>query len=170
MISGLSAQERPVLNDSIVRNFVENLEAMDTAFSDIIAEEDFSGFAESMDEFQGSLAGFLYEGGVDFPAFRTAFIRVKSVRAPSVERVFSDFGLGQKGIEVFFVITLGMTIGFMETEIENALSNIANSPDLSEELAALKGIQDKLAMMRSLIQPDDMAVLDKNMDMFFELF
>jgi hypothetical protein len=173
-VPGLQAQERPVLNASIVQNFIDNLETMDEAFSDIEEEEDFLGFTNKMNEFQGSLAAYLYGGDDSFPAFRTAFIQVKSVRAPSVERVFSTFGLGQRGVEAFFVITLGMTIGLMENEIVTALSNIEASglsrSDLGEEMEALESIQNKLVMMRGLIHPDDMAVMDKNLDALLELF
>jgi hypothetical protein len=169
--AGLSAQERPVLNAGIIQNFVKNLETMDTAFVGMEDEEGFLGFVGKMNEFQGSLAMYLYGEDDSFPAFRTAFMQVKSVRAPSVEQVFSTFGLGQRGIEVFFVITLGMTIGLMENEIETVLSNIEASELFeSEELEALKSLQNKLVMMRSLIHPDDMAILDKNMDMLLALF
>jgi hypothetical protein len=172
--AGLWAQERPVLNAGIIQNFIDHLETMDAAFSDIEDEEDFLGFVDKMNEFQGSLAAYLYGEDDGFPAFRTAFIQVKSVRAPSVERVFSAFGLGQRGIEAFFVITLGMTIGLMENEITTVLSNIEASglsgPDLGEEMEALESIQNKLVMMRSLIHPDDMAVMDKNLDALLELF
>jgi hypothetical protein len=172
---GLSAQEKSVLNAGIVQNFVENLETIDTAFVGMENEEGFLSFADKMNEFQRALAAYLYGGDDSFPVFRTAFIQVKSVRAPSVEQVFSTFGLGQRGIEVFFVITLGMTISLMENEIETALFNIeANEllfdPDLSEELEALESIRNKLVMMRSLIHPDDMAILDKSMDMLLTLF
>jgi hypothetical protein len=172
-VSGLSAQEKPVLNAGIVQNFIENLETMDTAFSDIEEEEDFLGFAEEMNTFQESLAAYLYNEDDGFPAFRTAFLQTKSVRAPSVERVFSAFGLGQNGIEVFFVITLGMTIGLMETQIETALSDV--DPGIMDEfdsdiMGKLEAMQNKLVMMRSLIHPDDMAVMDKNLDALLELF
>jgi hypothetical protein len=172
-VSGLSAQEKPVLNAGIVQNFIENLETMDTAFSDIEGEEDFLAFAEEMNAFQESLAAYLYSEDDGFPAFRTAFLQVKSVRAPSVEQVFSTFGLGQKGIEVFFVITLGMTIGLMESQIEAVLSDADPGimDDLgSEALGKLEAMQNKLVMMRSLIHPDDMAVMDKNLDALLELF
>ena len=172
-VSGLSAQEKPVLNADIVQNFIENLEIMDTAFSDMEEEEDFLAFTGGMNTFQESLAVYLYNENDGFPAFRTAFLQTKSVRAPSVEQVFSTFGLGQKGVEVFFVITLGMTIGLMENQIEIVLSDanpeVMNDSDL-EILGKLEAIQNKLVMMRSLIHPDDMAVMDKNLDALLELF
>jgi hypothetical protein len=171
--AGLSAQERPVLTADIVQNFIDNLETMDTAFSDIEDEEDFLGFAEEMSIFQESLTVYLYNEDDGFAAFRTAFRQIKSVRASSVEQVFSTFGLGSGGIEVFFVITLGMTIGLMERQIETVLSDA--DPDVldsldSDVLGKLKNMQNKLVMMRSLIHPDDMAVMDKNLDALLEIF
>jgi hypothetical protein len=169
----LSAQEKPVLTAGIVQNFIENLETMDTAFSDIEEEEDFLSFAEEMNAFQESLAAYLYSEDDGFSAFRTAFLRTKNVRASSVEQVFSTFGLGSRGIEVFFVITLGMTIGLMERQIETVLSEA--DPDVMDDLDSdvlnkLESMQNKLVMMRSLIHPDDMAVMDKNLDALLELF
>ncbi|MDR2144459.1 MAG: hypothetical protein LBP29_08830 [Treponema sp.] len=172
-VSGLSAQEKPVLNAGIVQNFIKNLETMDTAFSDIEEEDDFLVFAEEMNTFQESLAAYLYDEGGDFPVFKAVFLQTKSVRAPSVERVFAAFGMGQKGIEVFFVITLGMTIGLMENQIETVLSETdpGTLDDFdSEALGKLEAMQNKLVMMRSLIHPDDMAVMDKNLGAFLELF
>jgi hypothetical protein len=171
--SGLLAQERPVLSAGIVQNFIDNLETMDTAFSDIEEEEDFLGFAEEMSTFEESLAVYLYNEDDGFPAFKTAFQQIKNVRVSSVEQVFSRFGLGPRGIEVFFVITLGMTIGLMEHQIETILSD--TNPDVmdgvdSDVLGKLKNMQNKLVMMRSLIHPDDMAVMDKNFDALLELF
>jgi hypothetical protein len=172
-VSGLLAQEKPVLNAGIVQNFIENLETMDATFSDMEEEEDFLAFAEEMDTFQESLAAYLYDEDDGFPAFRTAFLQTKSVRAPSVEQVFSTFGLGQKGVEVFFVITLGMTIGLMENQIETVLSDV--DPDIMDNLDSdvvdkIENMRNKLVMMRGLIHPDDMAVMDKNLGALLELF
>jgi hypothetical protein len=171
--AGLSAQEKPVLTTGIVQNFIENLETMDTAFSDIEEEEDFLGFAEEMSTFQESLAVYLYNENDGFSAFRTAFLRTKNVRAPSEEQIYSTFGLGSRGIEVFFVITLGMTIGLMEHQIETVLSDV--DPGVMDDLEPdildkLENMQNKLVMMRSLIHPDDMAVMDKNLDALLKLF
>jgi hypothetical protein len=168
--AGLSAQEKPVLNADMVQNFIENLGTIDEAFSDMEAGEDFREFTNKMDEFQTSLEAYLYGGDDSFPAFRTAFIRVKSARAPEVEQVFSTFGLGQKGLEVFFVITLGMTIGLMESEIETVLSSAP--PDMLDDidLSELEEMQNKLVMMRSLIHPDDMVVVEKKLGDLLTLF
>jgi hypothetical protein len=146
---------------------------MDTAFSDIEEGEDYLRFTGKMGEFEQSLAAYLYGEDDSFPAFRTAFIEIKSVRAPAVDKIFSTFGLGQKGVEVFFVITLGMTIGLMEHQIETVLSDadpaVMDNLD-SDTLSKLEAMQNKLVLMRSLIHPDDMAVLDRNLEALLELF
>jgi hypothetical protein len=169
--SGLFAQTEPVLNDSIVQNFVKNLKAIDEVFLGMGEESDFPEFAVTMNEFQESLSAYLYGGDDDFSAFRTAFIRIKSARTPGVEQVFSTFGFGRRGIEAFFVITLGMTISLMENEIEAVVSGVdPDTGDDPEDLSRLADIQNKLAMIRSLIHPDDMAVLKKNLDALLGLF
>jgi hypothetical protein len=168
--AGLSAQEKPVLSDDIVQNFVKNQYTMSTAFSAIKDETGFLDFSDKLEEFVESLAAYLHGGEESFPTFKTAFIRVKNTREPGVEQVFSTLGLGQRGLEAFCVIILGMTIGLMENEIGSALAGV-DPDDLSdmdfEELSGLVEIQDKLVMMRGLIHPDDMIVLDKNMAEFF---
>ncbi|MDR0402484.1 MAG: hypothetical protein LBH35_02715 [Treponema sp.] len=165
-ISGLSAQERPVLTAGIIQNFIDNMDGMDEAFEEIEKEKDFLDFTEKMDEFQESLTAYLYGEGNDFPAFRAAFMQVKNIRAPSVDRVFSRFGLGQRGAEAFFVITLGMTIGLLESKLEAVLSDLDSGE--TEEFEALADMQNKLAMMRGLIHPNDMTSLQTSMDALLE--
>ncbi|MDR2143235.1 MAG: hypothetical protein LBP29_02570 [Treponema sp.] len=169
---GLFAQERPVLNAAIVTNFIENMASMDEAFFDIEEESDYLNFMTEIDKFSESLMVYLEGGSDDFSAFRTAFIRVKNVRAPNVERVLTKFGLGQRGIEAFFVILLGMTISLMEDRFEAALSNAdpdaLNNMD-TEDLRRLEEVQDKFVMLRGLIHPEDMAVLENDREALRQL-
>jgi hypothetical protein len=168
-VAGLSAQERPVLNDSIIQNFIKTPEAMNETFLGMEEEEDFLDFSDKMSEFQMSLVEYLSGDNIEFSEFRTVFTQVKNIRAPNMEQAFSALGLGQKGVEAFFVITLGMTIILMENRVESILSDTATDDLDSEILDKLKVIQDKLVMLRSLIHPADAAVLDKNRDLFWEL-
>ena len=156
----LAAQERPVLNTGIVQNFIENIDAMGQAFSGMADEKDFLGFSEQLDEFAEFLDDYVYYGEGNFTAFKTIFTQVKNSRASGVERVFAEFGLGQRGIEVYTVITMGTTIAYIESEFEEDESD-------SEEV---KDIQSRLTMIRSLIHPDDLAVLNKYRETLLELF
>jgi hypothetical protein len=170
---GLVAQEKPVLNAGIVTNFIENMGSMDAALLDIGQENDFLSFTNEMNRFQESMAAYLQGGNDSFPAFRTAFIRIKNVRAPNVERVFTKFGLGQRGIEAYFVIILGITINLMDDQIEAVLSEV--DPDNldemdNEDLRRIKELQDKFGMMRGLIHPEDMAVLENEWEALRKLF
>ncbi|MDR1505599.1 MAG: hypothetical protein LBI67_00705 [Treponema sp.] len=151
-----------VLSPEIVQNFVAHIEEMDDIFADMEGDPDYRVFEENMDDCNAAVVAYLEDDG-DFAAFQAAFERVRSVRAPAMDRVFSSLGLGQRGTEAFFVITLGTVLYFLEQQLESfqELEGLEYAGELPGEYGLLR---ERIVRARTVIHPEDILILNENLE------
>jgi hypothetical protein len=163
--SALAAQEKPVLTDAAVRAFIQNNDAIGAALQAAETENDVRQMQDAFDRFWGSFAEFFEEDETDFRSVQTSYAALRDLQVPRIDNAFSGNGMSPGGYRSFIVIFAGLMIAGLEENFAEALEE--GDFDSPAEVETVRG---KIARMRSLLHPADLAMLKSSMTEFSEFF
>jgi hypothetical protein len=152
--AALSAQERPLLTESAVRNFIKNYNAIEGALDALKDDADVSRMQNSADAFWEHFAEYM-DDETDFSVLRGSYVSMRDIKSPKLDKVFSGNGMG--GYRDFAVIATGIIILVLEKGLTEALEYRDSDFDAA-------GMRNKITRMRGLLHPADLTVLKNNLD------
>ncbi|MDR2020247.1 MAG: hypothetical protein LBQ14_05700 [Treponema sp.] len=169
----LFAQEAfpPALSEETLRSLVDNWDGIDEAMSGLedtpqmtALGDDFEGFLDECQEFFEDFEGSISEG-----KFRSDFMRMRAYKAPPpVKQVFSRYGLGPRGFEVFFVSFCGIMAYSLDQAmapyvefVETAESTGIGAGILDLDLERARFLIDRIRFFKGLFHPQDMALIEE---------
>jgi hypothetical protein len=166
----LFAQEtpRPVLSAENLRGLINNWNSIDRALDDLedtpqemVFQEDFKQFLDRCQEF--------FEGNDDSgdQEFKNSFMEMRAYKVSSrMKGVFSRYGLGPRGFEVFFVSLFGtMAHNFDQavgSYVEMMESGGIDAVETASEFKQVRLLFNRIRVFKSLIHPQDMALIEEH--------
>lgn len=155
--SGLFAQERAVLTNAKLQNFIRNYDTINRTLSDMEGSEASFEVQGKAGAFMNSIMMFFQNEG-DFADIQSSYRMAKNVGVPAIEKIFND-NIGQNGYSVFLVVALGLLI----TELEDTLEAYKSQDELDpEEETMVNDFVLKLAKIQTLVHPSDLKILKDN--------
>lgn len=138
---GFAQTPKKVLSAGDIDAFIKNFNAM---------EADLEALGDKYDDY----FGFQEADDPDYD-FVANFNKIRTIKIPAeVEAIYRKHGLGNNGLEKTMVITIGVSVVLGE----QMMAAYADMPEAALYMDTMKAQFD---LMRSIIHPDDIALVSK---------
>ena len=151
--AGLFAQERAVLTNAKVQNFIKNYDTISRTLTDMAGSKESIEVIEKTVAFMNSIMMY-FENDGDFEDVQSSYRVAKNAGIPAIKKIFND-NIGQDGYSVFLVLTLGLMIAEIEDTLEAYKTQPGQDP---EEETMMNDFGLKLAKIQTLVHPGDLKI------------